>query len=119
MSTKPELLSLDTFQLKVGAAGGALLPYCGYVGSEIKIPFLQPRTMYVPVLVVSDMQYSGQVPVIIGTNIIRACRNLSCKVLHISEPSEWDSAFEVLQNNVVGVDKSTNRGPLNLWNIKQ
>ena len=37
--------------------------------------------MYVPVLVIPDMQYSGKVLVSFGTNIIRTCRNLSCEVL--------------------------------------
>ena len=109
LSTKPELLSLDIFQLDVRVAGGSILACSGYIEAEVRIPFLHDKTMAVPVLVVPDMQYSGQIPIITGTNVIRTCKALSCNLSDTSVPQAWDSAFEALQNNMVGVVKSTNQ----------
>lgn len=109
MPVKPEILSLDTLQLEIKAAGGTTLPYSGYIEAEINVPFLQNKPMLVPVLVVPDTQCSGQVPVIIGTNIIRTCKDMSGSGLDRDVPQEWNIAFQSLQNNVVGVVRSTNK----------
>ena len=105
---------VDIFQLDVRVADGSTLPYSGYIEAEVRIPILHGKTMAVPVLVVPDMQYSGQVPVIIGTNVIRTCKALSCDLSDTSVPQAWNSAFEALQNNVVGIVKSTNQRTINI-----
>ena len=88
---KPELLSFDTFKLDVRAAGGTQVLYSGYIKADIKVPFLNERPIWFPVLIVQDKQYPGQVPVIIGTNATGRFKALSCD---ISVPSAWDIAFE-------------------------
>ena len=108
---KPELLSFDTFKLDVRAAGGTQVPYSGYIKADIKVPFLNDRPMWFPVLIVQDKQYPGQVPVIIGTNAIGRFKTLSCD---ISVPDAWDIAFESLQDSAVGTVKSTNRRPITI-----
>ena len=54
LCNKPELLSFDTFKLDVRAAGGTQVPYSGYIKADSKVPLLNDRPMWFPVLVVQD-----------------------------------------------------------------
>ena len=40
LSHKPELLSIDDFDLKVFKAEGSSLPFSGYVEVELQVPFI-------------------------------------------------------------------------------
>lgn len=111
MSEKPELLSFSTFKLDIRAAGGTQVPYSGYINADITVPFLHNRTMVFPVLIVQDEQYPGQVPVIIGTNVIGRFKLLSDDAI---VPDQWNLAFDALQDNSVGTVKSTNRRPITI-----
>ena len=111
MHDKPELLSLDTFKLDIRAAGGTQVPYSGCIIASITVPFLNNRTMWFPVLIVQDKQYPGQVPVIIGTNVIGRFKLLSDYAI---VPDQWNIAFDALQDNAVGTVKSTNRRPITI-----
>ena len=106
MHKKPELLSFDTFKLDIRVAGGTQVPYSGYILADITVPFLNNRSMEFPVLIVQDKQYPGQVPVIIGTNVIGRFKILADDAI---VPDQWNFAFEALQDNAVGTVKSTNR----------
>ena len=42
----------------------------------MKVPFLPNMEHAIPVLVIPTTEYSLQVPIVIGTNMIRDCRKL-------------------------------------------
>ena len=111
LTEKPKLLGFEDFKLDIRAAGGSTVPYSGYIWAEIHVPFLHDRSLWTPVLIVQDKQYPGQVPVIIGTNVIARFRALSCEQ---AVPEAWDIAFQSLQDNAVGTVKSTNRRPITI-----
>lgn len=67
LDPKPQLFELSELQVK-GADGG-LIPYRGYIEAEIRVPGV--KRLDVPVLVVGDTEYNLDVPVIVGTNVIR------------------------------------------------
>lgn len=70
LTPPPELKSLDDFSLSISVAGGTTLPYLGYIEASIKVDFVEQDFM-IPLLVVSLTDYNKNVPVIIGTNVIR------------------------------------------------
>ena len=97
MSNKPVLKALTEFQLDVYAAGGASLPYTGYVEVEVRIPRSNsdPISVVAPVLVTETTKYKHKVPVIIGTNILRIVRDhTSVSNKEFSDP--WELAIENL-----------------------
>ena len=104
---RPKLLSLDSFNLKVQCAGGNNLSYTGCIEAVMEVPFLPNTELAIPVLVVPATEYSSQVPIVIGTNVIRECRKL-CDNNNII-PDEWNNAFVSIQKGCIGVVKSTNK----------
>ena len=111
LSPKPKLSSLTDFNLSIQGAGGNNLPYSGYIEAVIQVPFIEGTDIDVPVLVVPTTEYNLKVPVVIGTNVIKQCRNMCTQETEI--PDEWKDAFISLQKVRVGVVKSTNK-----YNIK-
>ena len=105
----PEVKCLDEFSLSINVAGGMSLPYLGYVELEIRVDFLNDP-LYVPLLVVSATDYNQNVPVVIGTNIIRPCKfdsdigDGSSKI-----PNEWKLAFSAISDSQVGTVRSVNK----------
>ena len=57
-----------------------------------------------PLLVVPDTKYIKEVPIIIGTNVIRLCK---ADVSENNVPSEWQTASDSLCDDVIPV-KTTN-----------
>ena len=111
LSPKPKLSSLTDFNLSIQGAGGNNLPYSGYIEAVIQVPFIEGTDIDVPVLVVPTTEFNLKVPVVIGTNVIKQCRNMCTQETEI--PDEWKDAFISLQKGRVGVVKSTNK-----YNIK-
>ena len=111
LSHKPELRSIDDFDLKVFSAEGSSLPFSGYVEVELQVPFLSKESFYVPVLVMKATEYSSKVPVIIGTNVIRLCREYS-ESFETTIPEEWELAFSNLSVDCDVPVKSSNRYPI-------
>ena len=112
LSHRPELKSLSDFDLEVECAGGNMLPYTGYIEASLQVPFLPHSDIEVPVLVVPTTEYSLKVPVVIGTNVIRQCRNMCDSDMTV--PAEWKDAFVASQTGHIGVVKSTNKIPLKI-----
>lgn len=73
----PEIHTLDELGLEVNTANGQSLPYSGYVEIELSVPCFKEKAITVPLLVVPVTEYNSQVPVIVGTNIIRQYKNSS------------------------------------------
>ena len=56
LTPMPELCNITEFGLSIQSAGGAKLPYKGYIEAEISAPFLSNSVFNVPLLVVSDTE---------------------------------------------------------------
>ena len=67
---KPEIRSVEDFDLEIKEAGGQTLPYHGYVRANVQVPFLADRTVTVPLPVVPLTEYNKRVPITAGMNII-------------------------------------------------
>ena len=106
LSPTPTLISIENCNLKVEGAGGYTLPYLGYIECGLQIPFLGQQIIEVPALVVPTTDYSLNIPVVVGTNVIKICREKCTDTTDI--PEEWQTAFLSLQQSRVGVVKSTN-----------
>lgn len=97
LKNQPEMRNLTSLGLEVSIADGSLLKYKGYIECCITIPFMS-IDLAVPVLVVPDTNFNKTCPVIIGTNVLRLCRDLSDVTQSISEiPKQWKNAFEGLK----------------------
>ena len=107
LEPKPEMLPLENFDLDIKVAGGYSLPYKGYVTVNVTVPFLKNEQMDVPMLVVPLTEYTENVPVIIGTNIIRRFKSVSTDDNHI--PEGWKLAMTSICNKQAGVVKTTNK----------
>lgn len=109
MEPRPELLPLEDFDLEITAANGTNIPYLGYIEVSIVFPFLQTCPLVVPVLVVPNKEGSESVPCVVGTNVIRLCKENTLKGKYDSFPQAWEAAFTTIGSDVVGVVKSTRR----------
>ena len=107
LDPKPTLHSITEFGLSVTCANGTELPYKGYIEADIVVPSLGNTTYKAPVLVVENTDYNRRVPVIIGTNVIRLCKQASNDSSESNIPAEWQVAFDSMCNEILPV-KTTN-----------
>ena len=107
LNPKPTIHTVEELGLHVNTAGGQSLPYSGYVEVEVTVPFLETEHMLVPMLVVPMTDYNVEVPVIVGTNVIRQFENPSEETDAI--PDEWKAAFNSIISDRVGVVKTTRK----------
>ena len=91
MNPKPELRSIEDFELSIEAAGEYKVPYAGHIWCTVEVPFLPSQKLEVPALIVTSSEYFLQVPIIIGTNVIDICHEISQGAKDI--PKEWRNAF--------------------------
>ena len=61
---------MSDFNLNITGASGSKIPYIDYFEAEVCIPESENEPAIIPILVVPVTKYSGQVPIIVGTNII-------------------------------------------------
>ena len=66
--------SLDEFKLDIEGAGGHQLPYSGYFESEVSVAGFSGKVSCL-VLIVPDTRYAQQVPVLLGTNVLKPLMN--------------------------------------------
>lgn len=110
LENKPSLNGIEDLGLKVSIADGSTLKYLGYIDCTVVLPFLPDFNINVPVLVVPDTQYNNDCPVIVGTNIIRICKE-SCSNGDVFVPNEWKTAICSMACDSFPV-KSVNRKPI-------
>ncbi len=55
--------------IRIEGAGGDLIPYCGYIFTQVSIEGVS--LVEIPILVVKDTAYNRQTPLLIGTNCLR------------------------------------------------
>ena len=106
LQNKPELHDITEFQLDVYGANGGSLPYIGYVEAKVEVPHMN-EPLFIPALVTKVSDANARIPVIIGTNVLTFCKDLS---------NVWDEAWQnaiqsMCMNTCVPV-KSTNRFPI-------
>ena len=107
LDPKPILHSITEFGLSVTCDNGTELPYKGYIEADIVVPSLGNTLYKAPVLVVENTDYNRRVPVIIGTNVIRLCKQASNDSSESNIPAEWQVAFDSMCNEILPV-KTTN-----------
>lgn len=92
LQNKPELKELSNLGLEVTVADGSLLDYRGYIECTLQVPCMNLE-VFVPVLIVQDTEFSKNCPVIIGTNVLRICREfLGDSTYTYGMPSAWKIA---------------------------
>ena len=70
MDPRPELRSMSDFKLNITGASGSSIPCIEYFEAGVCVPQIEHKPEFMPILVVPTTRFSGQVPVIVGTNII-------------------------------------------------
>ncbi|KAH3890119.1 hypothetical protein DPMN_014190 [Dreissena polymorpha] len=86
---KPVLHTLEELQLSVKGADNKEISYIGYTEACIRVPNLTNESFPVSVLVVCNTDFNSDVPVIIGTNVIRYMSDLDKS--NLSE--EWKATL--------------------------
>ena len=76
LQNKPELHDITEFQLYVYGANGGSLPYIGYIEARIEIPCMD-ELLYIPAFLTKVSDVNTRTPVIIGTNVIRFCKDMT------------------------------------------
>ena len=94
MNPRPELRDMSNFDLHITGASGSSIPYKGYTEAQVSMSDINHDPVTVPILIVSTTRFSGQVPIIVGTNIIAAFRDHYNGTASV--PSAWNNAFNVL-----------------------
>ena len=110
MNPRPELTEVSNFDLNFTGASGSSIPYIGYIEAQLSMSDIDYDALTVPILTVSKTRFSGQVPIIVGTNIIAAFKD------HVngtaSVHSAWKNAFNVLSCPQSKIVTSTNKKPV-------
>ena len=75
MNPRPELRDMSNFDLNITGVSGSSIPYIGFIEAQISMSDIDYDPLTVPILIVSTTMFSGQVPIIVGTNIIAAFRD--------------------------------------------
>ena len=107
MNPKPELLNMSDFKLNITGASGSKIPYSGYFEAEISMSNVDHEPETAPVLAVPTPGYFGQMPLIVGTNIIGRIK--SCVSDNSIISAAWNSAFSALSCSQTKVVRSTNK----------
>jgi dUTPase len=109
------LHSLQTFKLDIEGAGGHMLPYLGYIEVKLAVPVLRIEPVSCLLLVTPNTNYSLDVPVILGTNILeRVLQRLEyqcgTRFQQTSQlPDAWYFTFRCMKVQVREVHRSSGR----------
>jgi hypothetical protein len=102
----PVLHTLEELKLSVKGADDKEIPYIGYIEACIRVPKLTDESFPVPVLVVCNTDFNSDVPVIIGTNVIRYMSSVDKSKLS----EEWKAALLTISTQEsVGTVKTTGK----------
>ena len=112
LKVKPTLNNLDQLGLEISVADGSSLKYMGYIECSLTLPFLTKSSYDIPVLVVPDTDFNYKCPVIVGTNVLRLCKE-SCMIETDTIPTEWKTAIDSIQCKLYSV-KSDSKKPITI-----
>ena len=82
--------------LTIRAAGGSVIPYLGYVNVEMSLT-PSSKTLSVCALVVEQDAYSTEVPIVLGTNVLK-------KILNDDSVSNLDAAWKMVSKTMQTID---------------
>ncbi|XP_053389871.1 uncharacterized protein LOC128552836 [Mercenaria mercenaria] len=109
MTDRPELRSLEDFDIDIYCANGQEVPYSGDIELGVKVPSLSDEEVVALILIIPQTEYNQRVPVIIGTNLIREFSKLSKEKEADTFPNEWKESFDVLSETTIGKVKVTKK----------
>ena len=89
-------------RLSFSIADGTSMKYIGYIETSLSIPSVDNFILDVPILVIPDNQFNSSCPVIVGTNVLRRCRN-TFQECYSSIDDAWMSAVSMLDSNTFSV----------------
>ena len=95
-------MNLDSLGLSLSIADGTSMKYIGYIETSLSIPSVDNFILDVPILVIPDNQFNSSCPVIVGTNVLRRCRN-TIQECSSSIYDAWMSAVSMLDSNTFSV----------------
>ena len=99
-------------ELVLKGPDGRSLRYLRCIVVTVETPFLPGEELEALALVVPTTNYHSEVPIIVGTNVIREVDGLCDDDADI--PTEWKNAFVSLYNGFVGSVRSTNKTSITL-----
>ncbi|XP_053390373.1 uncharacterized protein LOC128553268 [Mercenaria mercenaria] len=105
LPSKPVLHSLEDFELEVKTANGTLVNYLGYIEATIESKTFSHGSVTTLFLVVPTTEYHHNVPVLIGTNVIRELKENNIE--SEDTPDVWKSALMSVGSASVGIVTST------------
>ena len=70
VNPRPELRDMSNFDLNMTGASGSSISYIGYIEAQVSMSDIDHDPLTVPILILSTTRFSGQVPIIVGTNIL-------------------------------------------------
>jgi hypothetical protein len=88
-TNKPEMKDLFTLGWEIPFAEGPLLHYTGCISCSVRVLDFE---MFVPFLIVPETNFSMNCPVVIGTNIIRVCKD-HWSYISYYRPKTWQTAL--------------------------
>ena len=74
LDPQPVVHDISELGLQVNVANGETFNFLGCIEASVCVPFLKDTTVPELFLVVPMTEYNHQVPIIVGTNIIRECK---------------------------------------------
>ena len=107
LDPQPVIHDISELGLQVNVANGDTLDFLGCIEANVCVPFLKDTTVPELFLVVPMTEYNHEVPVIVGTNIIRECKIASQNIEGV--PTAWQVAYTAISSNRVGVVKTTRK----------
>ena len=115
LHNKPDLLNLSDFNLIITGPDGRSIPYLGLIEVTVKADFMQGKEVEVLALIMPNTEYNRQVPIIVGTNVIRGYQALYSGDIEESDiPPQWKAAFMAIQDDHAGTVRSTNKSPIEI-----
>ena len=110
LHNKPDLLNLSDFNLTITRPDGRSIPYLGLIEVTVKADFMQGKEVKVLVLIMPNTDYSQQVPIIVGTYVIRLYQALYSGDSEVADiPPQWKAVFMAIQDDYAGTVRSTNK----------
>ena len=82
---------MSNFDLNIIGASGSSIPYISYIEAQVSMSDIDHDPLTVPILYVSTTRFSGQVPIIVGTNIFAAFKDHGNGTASV--PLAWNNAF--------------------------
>ena len=119
LHNKPDHLNLSDFNSTITGQGSRSLPYFGLIEVTVEADFMQGKKLEVLALTMPNTKYNRQVPVIMGTNVIRLYQALHSNDSEESDIPQWKAAFMAIQETVLVLSDPPIRKQFRFSQLKQ